>query len=58
MLTPMIYWTELGEAHSARWYSESGVPAPKRVVIADDTLSADTAYRLVCEGFIVARRFS
>lgn len=26
------------------------MPAPKRVVIADDRLSADSAYRLACEG--------
>ncbi|MEY4295612.1 MAG: hypothetical protein RLY82_1300, partial [Pseudomonadota bacterium] len=27
-----------------------GAPPPKRVVIADDTLSADSAYRLACAG--------
>ena len=36
--------------HAARWRSESGMPPPKRVVIADDRLNADTAYRLACEG--------
>ncbi|MGZ3159873.1 MAG: methyltransferase, partial [Burkholderiaceae bacterium] len=36
--------------HSARWRSESGTPPPKRVVIADDRMTADTAYRLACEG--------
>lgn len=46
----MIAWNHLGQAHSARWRSESGAPAPRRVVTADDTLSADTAYRLACEG--------
>jgi len=34
----------------ARWRSESGMPAPKKVVIADDRMPADTAYRLACEG--------
>jgi SAM-dependent methyltransferase len=47
---PVIQWTEAGELRSARWRSESGMPPPKRVVIADDTLNADTAYRLACEG--------
>ncbi|MFD2368319.1 methyltransferase [Pseudoduganella sp. GCM10020061] len=46
----LIHWTEGGEARSARWRSESGMPPPKRVVIADDKTPADTAYRLACEG--------
>src|SRR5688572_277449 len=32
------------------WRSEAGLAPPKRVVLADDTLKADTAYRLACEG--------
>ncbi|HJW24092.1 MAG TPA: class I SAM-dependent methyltransferase [Rhodocyclaceae bacterium] len=47
---PLIHWTEGGQPRSARWRSESGNPPPKRVVVADDTLSADAAYRLACEG--------
>jgi SAM-dependent methyltransferase len=47
---PVLSWTEAGAPRSARWRSESGMPPPKRVVIADDTLNADTAYRLACEG--------
>ncbi|HEX5338456.1 MAG TPA: class I SAM-dependent methyltransferase [Gallionella sp.] len=47
---PMIEWTEAGKTCSARWRSESGSPTPKRVVVADDTLKADEAYRLACEG--------
>lgn len=46
----MIHWTENGEDRSAPWRSESGAAAPRRVVLADDTLAADTAYRLACEG--------
>lgn len=45
-----IHWTEAGEARSALWRSERGAAPPKRVVLADDTLSADNAYRLACEG--------
>lgn len=45
-----IHWTEGGATRSARWRSESGMPAPKKVVIADDETPADLAYRLACEG--------
>ncbi|MBI2729115.1 MAG: class I SAM-dependent methyltransferase [Polaromonas sp.] len=45
-----IHWTEAGEARSARWRSERGANPPKKVVIADDSMAADTAYRLACEG--------
>ncbi|WP_374603005.1 methyltransferase [Niveibacterium sp.] len=47
---PLIEWTEADAARSARWRSEAGVAPPKRVVIADDTTNADTAYKLACEG--------
>ena len=47
---PHIHWEEDGENRSARWRSESGNPPPKRVVIADDQMTADAAYRLACEG--------
>jgi SAM-dependent methyltransferase len=46
----LIHWMENGEACSARWRSERGAAPPKRVVLADDSMSADTAYRLACEG--------
>ncbi|NUT43958.1 MAG: methyltransferase, partial [Thermoactinospora sp.] len=45
-----IRWTEDGEARSARWRSDNGSPPPARVVIADDRLTADTAYRLARQG--------
>ncbi|MDO9202613.1 MAG: class I SAM-dependent methyltransferase [Hydrogenophaga sp.] len=48
---PRIHWTTPdGAAASARWRSERGAPAPQRVVMADDTTTADTAYRLACAG--------
>ena len=47
---PLIRWLENGVEHSAAWHSEAGVQVPKRVQIADDTLTADAAYRLACEG--------
>src|SRR5690606_28411506 len=38
------------EEQSVRWRSESGAAPPKRVVLADDTMTADTAWRLAAEG--------
>lgn len=46
----MIEWSSQGQAHTAQWRSESGASAPRRVIAADDTLPADTAYRMACEG--------
>ncbi|MDO9075291.1 MAG: class I SAM-dependent methyltransferase [Rubrivivax sp.] len=46
----MLHWTEDEAPRSARWRSERGAPPPRRVVLADDTMPADTAYRLACEG--------
>ena len=45
-----ITWQEDGAERSAHWRSESGWPAPKKVVVADDTMNADTAYRLALDG--------
>ena len=47
---PVIRWTEDGEEHSARWRSESDSPPARRVVIADDHITADDAYGLACQG--------
>lgn len=47
---PVIAWTEDDQACSCRWRSESGTLPPKRVLVADDTLTADAAYRLACAG--------
>jgi predicted O-methyltransferase YrrM len=49
--TPRIAWRDAaGQEHSARWLSESGARAHSRALVADDTMPADTAYRLVCQG--------
>ena len=45
-----IHWTHQGQPRQALWRSESGAAAPPRVEVADDTLAADTAYRMACEG--------
>ena len=47
---PLITWDEGETTHSCRWRSEKGSPAPKKLIIADDTLTADEAYTLACEG--------
>ena len=48
-LTELV-WTEKNETCSALWRMDKGAVLPKKVVIADDTLSADSAFRLACEG--------
>ncbi len=50
MTDPQLSWIEQDEACTARWHSESGTPPPRRVQMADDTMNADTAFRLACEG--------
>ncbi|MCC8396437.1 class I SAM-dependent methyltransferase [Paraburkholderia sp. MMS20-SJTR3] len=45
-----LTWPEADGPRSARWRSEAAVPPPKRVVVADDRTTADSAYRLACEG--------
>src|SRR5680860_760643 len=47
---PLVHWEEAGTTRSALWRSDSGWAPPKRVVIADDTLTADAAYRLASSG--------
>ncbi|RKS08604.1 methylase of polypeptide subunit release factors [Nocardiopsis sp. Huas11] len=42
---PTIGWVEDDVPRTALWHSESAVPAPARVVLADDRTRADTAYR-------------
>lgn len=48
--TPTISWQHNGTENQARWISEAGLPAPEQIVIADDTLSADAAFRLIRQG--------
>ena len=45
-----LSWTESGETRTARWRSENGAPPPERVVVADDRITADAAYRLARDG--------
>ena len=50
-LTSLIHaWQDLPQTKDALWRAENGSPAPKKVLLADDTLTADIAYKLACEG--------
>ncbi|MBA3695393.1 MAG: class I SAM-dependent methyltransferase [Methylotenera sp.] len=49
-MTQTISWTEANKEKSSVWHSENNAPVPKRVQIADDTIKADAAYKLCCEG--------
>jgi methylase of polypeptide subunit release factors len=46
----VVSWPESGSTHNALWISQSGLSAPKRVVVADDRMPADVAFRLASEG--------
>jgi hypothetical protein len=45
-----IHWVEQGQPQSARWHSERAAAPPAQVVLCDDTITADGAYRLACAG--------
>ncbi len=47
---PTVHWSESDAPCSAQWRSERGAAPPKRVVLADDTTTADDAYQLACAG--------
>jgi methylase of polypeptide subunit release factors len=47
---PFLHWQSGDIAHSIVWQSQSGWSPSKKVVEIDDTISADTAYRLASEG--------
>lgn len=48
--TPTLQWQEHEQGQQRRWLHHANQAIPKRVQIADDSISADTAYRLACEG--------
>jgi len=47
---PTISWLAGEQTLTSAWHSENGWMPPKRTMLADDTMSADTAYRLASEG--------
>ena len=46
----MLQWQHQSIDYQAAWRSENGQQAPRRVEVVDDTVSADAAYRMACEG--------
>ena len=47
---PMLVWSEDAQPQQARWRSGASLPPPARVVVADDRMTADAAFRLASEG--------
>ena len=45
-----VSWQEKGKLQQAVWQSEANAAPPKNIIVADDTMKADEAYRLACEG--------
>ena len=45
-----VQWQDHEISRNTRWLSESNQPPPARVVIVDDQITADEAYRFACEG--------
>ncbi|MEV6102282.1 class I SAM-dependent methyltransferase [Nocardia sp. NPDC051981] len=45
-----LSWTENRSVYTAHWHSENGAPAPARIVVADDRMTAQTAHRLARTG--------
>jgi len=49
-LPPVISWEQNEQTQSLPWRSENNWAPPKRTMVADDTMTADIAYRLASEG--------
>lgn len=50
MDTQFLLWQDNGLSQKTLWWSERASKAPSKVVLADDTMNADKAYKLACEG--------
>src|SRR3954471_12595988 len=48
-----VRWIEGGEELTAEWRSENNAPPPGEIVVGDDEMTADEAYRLAVEGTAV-----
>jgi len=49
-VSPTLSWQDLQQQGALTWRSSSDAPPPRRLLRADDTLKADDAWRLACEG--------
>jgi methylase of polypeptide subunit release factors len=47
---PVVAWLDGLEARTARWRSEAGLPPHRTIVVVDDRLSVDAAWKLASEG--------
>ncbi len=47
---PVVHWIENEEPKSAWWRAESGLAPPPKIVVADDRMTADAAFRLARAG--------
>ena len=55
-MNPRIEWLEAGHQHSARWRSEAAIAPHGQIVIGDDRLGGDAAWRLISEGTAILWR--
>lgn len=55
-MNPRIEWLEAGQQRSARWRSEAAITPHSKIVIGDDRLGADAAWRLITEGTAILWR--
>ncbi|WP_428826737.1 50S ribosomal protein L11 methyltransferase [Azonexus sp. IMCC34842] len=51
-----IEWLEAGAPRTARWRSEAAIAPHAKVVVGDDRLGADAAYRLLADGTAILWR--
>lgn len=49
-MTEILRWLEDGKELEARWRSQGGSPPPARVMVVDESMTADQAYGLACQG--------
>lgn len=48
--SPLVHWSNNDRPYQARWQSVQAWAPPKQLVVANDTLSADRAHRLMNDG--------
>ena len=46
----ILQWQDASQTQQVIWRAENGSSPPKKFILADDTLTADSAYKLACEG--------
>ena len=55
-MNPRIEWQEAGQQQSAEWRCEAGLAPHQKIVIGDDRLGADAAWRLISDGTAILWR--